>query len=48
MVDVIENAPLAIHIKSITGDFIWTNKFEQELFVFCFFYLEVRTEKINK
>lgn len=31
VVDVIENAPLAIHIKHITGEFIWTNKFEQEL-----------------
>lgn len=31
VVDVIENAPLAIHIKHITGEILWLNKFEQEL-----------------
>ena len=31
LVDIIENAPLAIHINNISGEFIWTNKFEQEL-----------------
>ena len=30
-VDLIENAPIAINIKKISGEYIWANKFQQKL-----------------